>query len=130
GTQIEDDRTLADHGIWKESTIHLVLRLRGGMFQFTSGRQNYDNLDCGLARAVKDVLSFKLKDMDHVSFSSSDELQNSLLQAQTVLFYLYHSTEHASTPDNSPLLKSTILPTTADVDEDSKDDANNVSNKH
>lgn len=43
GKKLEDDNTVSDYGIQPNSRIHLVLRLRGGMFHETSSRKNFKN---------------------------------------------------------------------------------------
>ena len=86
--RLEDGRTLEDYGITNDITLTLVYHLRGGMYHFTSGRQDFSSLSDTTAQAVKNVLALNFRDIGH----SPSQLQDSLLQAKACLLTLFGET--------------------------------------
>lgn len=55
GKQLAEDSILGDYKITKDSVIHLVLSIRGGMFHETSARCDMEWLKADLLKEIKEL---------------------------------------------------------------------------
>jgi sensor domain CHASE-containing protein len=55
GKQLSDEKQLKDYSIQADVTIHLIIRLRGGMYHESSGRKDMEVLQCTLLKEITNI---------------------------------------------------------------------------
>ena len=87
GKQLEDHKRICDYNITDESTVHIILRLRGGMFHKSSSRADWvslnylDKMERGLSmldymkREASDKLFTIFEDFEEVLKTSRDDCE-------------------------------------------------------
>ncbi len=122
GKQLEEGRTLGYYYIQNDDIIHLKLSQQGGMYHFTSGRQNSHYLTYDHADAINNVLMFNMKHVKNARHLPSAELQEFILQGRAVLSTLYKKIQDVYIDGDIPDLKMIILPIATDTEDDMSSD--------
>ena len=101
--------------------LHQVLCFCEGMFHFTSGREDFQNLPFHLQTTVQSISAFQFKGIKESYYSRIAEIQDSILEAQKLFFTMRNELNNDLRFEILHLADS-LSPM---VDEDDGDNSNN-----
>jgi hypothetical protein len=55
GKQLEDERTLDYYNIIQDTVVHIILRIRGGMFHETSARKDFGLVQWAMVETIEEL---------------------------------------------------------------------------
>jgi len=64
GKQLEDEHTLDHYNIKKDTVVHIILRIRGGMFHETSARKDYGLIQCTKSIDTNACLALTIQELE------------------------------------------------------------------